>query len=95
MLWDFSLQSIEPFKLFLIVMEKWALHWPSNQHLKVYKISHSGGLKLFERVFFLFLRSTCLKINLENSLVNDVLVSVITGCPKVTPGLKAPPTWGF
>ena len=50
---------------------------------------------MFERVFFLFLRSTCLKINLENSLVNDVLVSVITGCPKVTPGLKAPPTWRF
>ena len=49
---------------------------------------------MFERVFSLFLGSTCLKINLENSLVNDVLASVITGCPKVIPGLKAPPTWG-
>ena len=49
---------------------------------------------MFERVFFLFLRSICLKINLKNSFVNDVLASVVTGCPKVIQGLKAPSTWG-
>ena len=30
----------------------------------------------------------------KNSFVNDVLASVITGCPKVIQGLKAPSTWG-
>ena len=46
---------------------------------------------MFERVFFLFLRSTYLKINLENSLVNDVIASVIYNwVSKSDTGAKGP-----
>ena len=86
MLRDFLVQSMEPIQAIFNLHGEMSSTL-ATQPTPLQKLtSHSWDKNLFERVFFLFLTSTCLKINLKNSIVNNVLASVITGCPKAIPG---------
>ena len=71
-------------------MEKWALHWPSNQHLKVYKISHSGGQKFVWNGILLILEQHMLKNKFKEQFCQRCFSQRYNWVSKSDTGAKGP-----
>ena len=71
-------------------MEKWALHWPSNQHLKVYKINHSGGQKFVWNGILLILEEHMLKNKFKEQFCQRCFSQRYNWVSKSDTGAKGP-----